>query len=121
VLVPQVDELGNDDTGVRSVELRVPLATYFPWRLRLGAPSAADRLASFAGTFVPLPRTEVERASRGDPRLSVERLYGSREKFLARVEEAAKALVAERFLLPADTAAARERMAATWDWVMKEE
>jgi hypothetical protein len=115
VRVPRVDSLGNDLGGVRSVEARVPLATYFPWQLRTGAGS--DRLVSFQGTFVPLPRTEAERAKARDPRPSIERQYGSRDAFLARVDAAAAGLVAERFLLKEDAAAARSRMAATWDWI----
>lgn len=118
VLVTQVDEVGNDAAGIRSVELRVPLASYFPWRLRGGSSGGADRLASFTGTFVPLARTEQERQASGDSRPSVESLYATREAFLARVDEATRALVAERFLLADDVAAARERMAATWEWVM---
>jgi len=47
-----------------------------------------------------------------DPRPSLEERYGSREAYVARVKEAAAALVAERLLLPADAeafvAAARE-------------
>jgi hypothetical protein len=114
--VSQVDSIGNDVGGIRSVEVRVPLATYFPWQLRTGA--ASDRMVSFRGTFVPLPRTEAERASTHDPRPSIERLYGgSRAAFLKRVDAAAAELVAERFLLEEDVAAARARMAATWDWV----
>jgi hypothetical protein len=120
VLVPRVDELGNDAAGIRSVELRVPLATYFPWRLRIGAPAATDRMASFTGTFVPLARTEKDRESSDDPRPSIERLYGSREAFLRRVDDATRELIGERFLLAADAQAARERMAATWDWLVKE-
>jgi hypothetical protein len=118
VLVPPVDSLGNELGGVRSAELRAPLATYLPWQLRgPAAPAGRDRLASFAGTFVPLPRTEAERARSGDPRPSLERLYGTRDAYLARADQAARALVAERFLLPEDAGAARARLAATWDWI----
>lgn len=116
IRVAQVDSIGNELGGIRSVEARVPLATYFPWQLRTGA--ASDRLASFAGTFVPLPRTEAERERNKDPRPSIEQLYGGdREGFLSRVDVAAAELVAERFLLAEDVPAARARMAATWDWV----
>jgi hypothetical protein len=118
VLVPRVDSLGNDLGGVRSVELRVPLATYFPWLLRLDAPAGTDRLASFRGTFVPLPRTDAERARAADPRPSVERLYGTRDAFLGRVDAAIRELIAERLLLGEDAAAARARMADTWNWIM---
>ena len=117
VLVPRVDRFGNDAAGIRSIELRVPLATYLPWRLRTGLPSGTDRLVSFTGTFIPLPRNERERAAGGDARPSVERLYRSRGAFLARVDAAAEALVRERFLLRDDVPAARQRMADTWDWI----
>jgi hypothetical protein len=116
VRVSQVDSIGNDIGGIRSVEARVPLATYFPWQLRTGA--ASDRMVSFQGTFVPLPRTDAERVGTHDPRPSIERLYGgNRDAFLKRVDTAAAELVAERFLLAEDVAAARARMAATWDWI----
>ncbi len=116
VLVPRADSLGNELGGIQSVELRVPVATYLPWQLRAVAPT--DRLVSFQGTFVPLPRTEADRVNSGDARPSLERLYSSRDAFLARVDRAIAALVAQRFLLPGDRAAARERMASTYDWVM---
>ena len=120
VLVSQVDSIGNDLGGIRTVELRVPLATYFPWQLRTGYPAAQDRLVSFQGTFVPLPRTEVERQRTGDTRPSIERLYGSEQVFLSRVDDATRALVAERFLLPDDVPTARARMEDVWHFVHAE-
>jgi hypothetical protein len=117
VLVPAVDAFGNDAAGIRSIELRVPLATYFPWQLRTGQAAGADRLVSFAGTFVPLPRTEADRRASGDSRPSIARLYPTRDAFLHQVDRAAAAMVRERVLLPGDVAAARQRMAATWDWI----
>ena len=118
VLVPRVDSIGNELGGIRSVELRVPLATYFPWQLRGLGRAAPERLVSFQGTFVPLPRDEAERSRTGDPRPSPERLYGTRDAFLGRVDAAGRELVAQRFLLADDLAAARARLASTWDWVM---
>jgi hypothetical protein len=120
VLVPRVDRFGNDAAGIRSIELRVPLASYLPWRLRTGLPSGTDRLVSFTGTFVPLPRTELERTSSGDARPSLEALYQSREAFLGQVDAAAAALVRERFLLEQDVPAARQRMADTWDFIARQ-
>jgi hypothetical protein len=115
VRVSQTDSIGNDLGGIRSVEARVPLATYFPWQLRIGA--ASDRMTSFGGTLVPLPRTDEERWRNHDPRPSIEKLYESREEFLRRADAAAAELVAERFMLQQDTSAAHGRMAATWDWI----
>ncbi len=117
VLVPRVDEFGNDLGGIRSIELRVPLATWFPWHLRTAAPAARDRLVSFSGTFVPLAPTDTERAQTGDSRPSIATLYTGREQFLRKVDAAAQELVKERFLLPQDVAAARQRMADIWDWI----
>ena len=56
VFVSGVDSLGNEVGGIRSIEILVPLATYYPWQLRTGMPVATDRLVSFRGTFVPLPK-----------------------------------------------------------------
>ena len=97
----------------------MPLATYLPWHLRTGQPAGADHLMSFTGTFVPLPLTEAARKASGDGRPSIERLYRDRAAFLERVDAEAQALVRDRFLLKDDVAAARQRMADTWDWIAK--
>jgi hypothetical protein len=115
VLVPRADSLGNELGGIQSVELRVPLASYLPWQLRTVSP--IDRLVSFQGTFVPLQRVEADRRAIGDGRPSIERLYPSRQAFLAAVDRATRTLASKRFLLAEDQAVARERMARTWDWV----
>jgi hypothetical protein len=114
-LVPRADSLGNELGGIQSVELRVPLASYLPWQLRTVPPT--DRLVSVQGTFVPLQRVESDRVAIGDSRPSLERLYRSRDAFLAAVDGATSALVSQRFLLPEDRAVARTRMERTWDWV----
>jgi len=116
--VPQVDGLGNEMGGVRGVELRVPLATYAPWNLRKGFSASPEELTDFLGTFIPFSRTEEERAARGDPRPSVEVLYGTREAYLERVRAATRSLVREGFLLPGDAARVVEEAEAHWDWVM---
>jgi hypothetical protein len=114
-LVPRADLLGNEMGGVQSIELLVPLASYLPWQLRTVPPT--DRLVSFQGTFVPLRRVEADRRSSGDSRPSLERMYPTRAAFVTAVERAARTLVSQRFLLPEDVPAARERMERTWEWV----
>jgi len=116
-LVPQVDGLGNEESGVRNVEVRAPLATYAPWNLRTGYPGATDELVDFTGTFLPLPRTEEERAARHDPRPSIASLYPSREAYLDRVRVASNDLVISGFLLAEDLDAVLERAGALWDWI----
>ncbi|HST07815.1 MAG TPA: alpha/beta hydrolase domain-containing protein [Gemmatimonadaceae bacterium] len=115
VYVSRVDSIGNDLGGIRSVEILVPLATYFPWQLRTGQAGGADRLASFRGTFVPLPRTEADRAATGDPRPSIAALYGDKAHFIRRVDDAISSLIGRRLMLPQDSSVAIARMTDIWD------
>jgi hypothetical protein len=117
-LVSQVDGLGNEMAGVRGWELRAPLATYAPWNLRWGFEGAQDELTNFRGTFIPLSRTEEERALRGDPRPSIQALYQDKELYLERVRAATRELYMEGFMLFSDGAAAVELADARWEWVM---
>jgi hypothetical protein len=55
--------------------------------------------------LIRFARTRTERDAAGDLRHSLEERYGSRENYIARVEAAAAALVADRLLLWADAAA----------------
>lgn len=116
-LVPQVDGLGNEMTGVRSVEIRVPVATYAPWNLRTGYPAATHELVDFSGTWIPLPWNEEQRAAHGDPRPSLEVLYGTRERYLDRVRLASEELALEGFLLPDDLDTVLTRAGQEWDWI----
>jgi Alpha/beta hydrolase domain len=52
----------------------------------------------------PLPFAPTARAplQAGDPRLSIEERYASKQAYLELVKKAAEALIAERFLLVAD-------------------
>ena len=51
----------------------------------------------------------------GDSRLSLEERYpGGEAEYVARYGEAADALVAERYLLPADAETLKESAAAAW-------
>jgi len=116
-LVPQVDALGNELAGVKTLEVRVPLATFTPWNLRAGLAGGNGELTDFLGTYVPLPRSETERQRTRDPRSSVERLYPTRADYLAAAARAAHELVAERLLLPEDTLRVLQRAASHWDWL----
>ncbi len=102
VLVPQVDDDGNDISGIRSLALQVPIGTYTGWNLgRAGR--YEDGFCSLQGSFIPFARTRSERAS-ADPRPSLEERYPTREAYVAAVRRAADGLVAQRFLLQADAA-----------------
>jgi hypothetical protein len=103
VLETQVDTDGNDVAGIRSVFLQAPIGTYTGWNL-----GRKDRfengMCNLQGSFIPFAATKAERLATGDPRLSIEERYPSRETYLAAFKKAAADLVAKRFLLPDDAA-----------------
>ena len=118
--VSQVDEFGNEVAGIRAVELRAPLATYYPWNLRQGRLGSPEELTDFRGTFVPLAATLVQRQARSDPRPSLEELYGSRAAYLELARQAAADLVRERLLRQEDVALVLEQAATRWDWTRQQ-
>jgi hypothetical protein len=120
-LVSQVDSLGNERAGVQNVAVRVPLATYTPWNLRLDAVRNRDELTDFYGSVMPLPRTPAEKRRTNDPRPAVTTLYDSRQGYLDRVAEAADTLINRGFLLSADRDRVLDRARRLWDWVMADE
>jgi hypothetical protein len=105
VLVPQVDEDGNERDGVRLPELTVPLATYTGWSLRDPSIGAPDQRCAFVGSYVPFARTADERKASGDPRKSIAERYAVREEYMARFTKALDVLVAARWILAEDRGA----------------
>jgi hypothetical protein len=107
---------------VRSVELRVPIATYLPWNLRGEASSGSpEELTDFTGTWIPMSPDDTARESRGDSRPSIHVLYPSRAAYVNRVRLAAGSLAGEGFLLAEDVAAVVMRAEAMWDWIHRPE
>ncbi len=117
-LVPQVDQDGNETSGIRMPEVAVPLASHTGWNLRSKAIGAPDEMLSFTGSYIPFPLTKSERESRHDPRLSVEERYRNKRDYLEKITEAAQKLVRDGFLLDSDLPAIRDRAAAEWDYVV---
>ncbi len=115
VFLPQTDEDGNDRAGVRLPELVLPLATYTGWNLRDPQTGMAGERISFLGAYLPFARTKAEREKTGDPRLSIEERYRSKEDYLERFGAAAAKLAADRFVLREDLPAMQERGAREWD------
>jgi hypothetical protein len=119
-LVPRVSlDDGNETSGVRPVDLRVPVATYTGWNLRTPAIGSPDLLYDMVGSFIPFARTKAERTRSGDPRPSIEERYGDKDGYMTKVSEAASALVRERFLLERDVPGVKAEAAARWDLVMQ--
>jgi hypothetical protein len=97
-LVPKTDELGNDLAGIRLPAVAVPLATYTGGGLRAAA-YGGDDLCDGAGSMIPLRTTETERIAAGDPRPSLEQLYGDHWGYVLRVARAALELYDQRLML----------------------
>jgi len=102
-LVPRADELGIDLGGLEQPVVAVPVATLTGWNLRTEE-FTLDDLCDLCGMTVPLFETAAERLAAGDPRLSLEELYGTHGGYVARIAAAARRLERERFLLPEDVA-----------------
>jgi hypothetical protein len=100
--VSDVDQDGNELSGIRLPDISVPLATYMGWNLRHAEMGASDQLMSLMGATVLFPVTREERESCGDPRLSIEERYTSKEIYLKQVQQTVQVLVEEGHLLAAD-------------------
>jgi hypothetical protein len=118
-LVSAVDEDGNELGGIRLPEITVPLAAHTGWNLRHPAIGGAEQLLVFAGATLPFARTRAEREASGDPRLSIDERYRSRDDYLARIRTAAERLVAERYLLAEDVETSVTFAARLWNWLAK--
>lgn len=105
VRVPRVDQVGIDRSSVKVPRVAVPTATLTGWNLR-SAPHTAYDLCDLNGMSVPLPETWKDALASGDPRPSLEGLYGSHAGYVAAVRDATDALVDDRLLLERDAAVA---------------
>jgi hypothetical protein len=93
----------------------VPLATVTGWNLRHPEVGGADQMLYFAGATLPFAKTRAERERTGDPRPSIAERYRSRDDYLARVREAATALVAAGYLLDEDVDTSLTFAARFWE------
>ena len=118
ILVPQVDADGNETGGLKMPEVAVPLATYTGWNLFNPESGPEDVLSSMQGSYIPFPRTTVERQRSSDPRRAIEERYRSREQYVGLVSDAALPLIDQGYLLAADLAPILDRASEHWDYLM---
>ena len=67
------------------------------------------------GSTIPFPVTAEARSSAGDPRQSVEELYSTRDGYLEQVQQAARSLVDEGYLLAEDVPTVVEQAGQLYD------
>ena len=117
LFVPDLDADGNLVAGVIVPEVATPLSTM--GKAVRAAGFAEGDLCGVNGSTIPFPRTKDERMALGDSRLSLEERYpGGEVEYMTRYGEAADALVAERYLLPADAETLKRSAAAAWSAAM---
>jgi hypothetical protein len=115
LLVPAVDQDGNERAGIRLPEIAVPLATYTGWNLRKPEIGAPGELVPLLGSTIAFPATRAARDAAKDPRRSIEERYPSRDEYLARVEQALDALVLKGYLIYDDGPRILQRAGDQWD------
>ncbi len=119
LLVPRVDDDGNELSGIRLPNVAVPLATYTGWNFRSPAIGQPDELLPLTGSFIPFPLTKAARDQAQDPRLSIEERYGSRIRYQRLVTDAAAKLVQQGYVLNEDMPAIMERALSNWDEITR--
>jgi hypothetical protein len=110
MLVPRVDEDGNEMGGVPTVQNDAPLATYLGWNITAGPsdvgydgrPFHAGQVCNYIGGMVPFFKTKAQRLAADDPRKSLEERYGTHDGYVAAVTAAANNAFAKGYLLAAD-------------------
>lgn len=118
IRVPAIDTLGNEASGIQSMELRVPIGTYTPWALRTGFPTSANEMVGYLGTFIPLTQSADLRGP-DDERSSLAELYPTRAVYDRRVAEEANSLVAEGWMLERDRDRIIAAAADRWAWITR--
>ena len=74
---------------------------------------------SLLGSSIPLAPTRAAREAARDPRRSIEERYKSQEDYLAKVEQAADALVKAGYLLVDDEPRILQRAGDQWDMIVR--
>jgi hypothetical protein len=101
VLVPQIDADGNDQPGIRTPHIEVPLATFTGWNMRLPGCAETD-LADLNGSYLPFAKSLGAQQASGDPRPSLQERYRSQAHYVRAIAMAAERLVEQRLLLEED-------------------
>jgi hypothetical protein len=108
ILLPQVDDDGNDIGGLKTAQVAVPLAVHTGWNLRNPAIGAPEELFSMTGSYVPFPRQVI-----------IDR-YRDRATYLGKVRDAARKLAGGRYMLEKDLSSVENISGKEWDFVMQQ-
>ena len=116
LLVPAVDDDGNEVAGIRLPEVSVPLGTFAGWRLRGKTAGAPWAIVGLQGFWRPFAASQSD----GDERRSVEDRYRDREDYVAQCEAAARELIEKGYLLERDLPVVSHRAGVMYDFVLRD-
>ena len=113
MLVPRVDQDGNEIGGIPTVLNDAPLGTYLGWNITAGPgdaqyegrPFHAGQICNYVGGMVPFAKTKAQRMANKDPRPSLEERYGTHAGYVAAVKKAADNASCKGYLLTGSEAA----------------
>ena len=108
-LVPAPDKDGTSTGGIRLPDIEAPLGTYLGWNPRNAAIGNPGYIARWDGSFFMFALSEAEREKASDPRPSIAKRYKDQGRYVQAIEQAARKLNKERFLLDEDMQAMGER------------
>jgi hypothetical protein len=97
VMVPAVDQDGNELGGVPTVQRDAPLATYLGWNITSSG-FHAGQVCNYVGGMVPFAKTPADKAP-GDPRKSLQERYGNHAGYVSAVRKAADNAACQGYLL----------------------
>jgi hypothetical protein len=100
ILVPKVDEDGNEVAGVRVPAIAVPRGTHTGWNLRRRGFAEGELV--LLGSYFPFAASKKERLASGDPRPSLEERYPTIDDYVNKIARAADELRNMKLLLSED-------------------
>ncbi|MBV8054615.1 MAG: hypothetical protein JO071_05175 [Deltaproteobacteria bacterium] len=100
ILVPKIDEDGNEVPGIRIPEIAVPRGTHTGWNLRRRGFAEGELV--LLGSYFPFAATKEERLASGDLRPSLEERYPTEDDYVTQIARAAEELRNMRLILSED-------------------
>lgn len=117
-LLPQVNQDGNEISGVLNPELVVPLATYTGWNFTHPDKGDPDTVVTNQGSYIPFARNREFREAANDPRLSIEERYIDKQDFLNQISAATQESIDSGYILAADKDGVVALASRHWDFLM---
>lgn len=114
LLVPQVDEDGNEIGGWHGLRRSLPVGTNTAWNGSDRGYAGFGIISGLSGAFFPFPLDERAREARKDPRLSLMERYGSQEGYMRAADKEIDRQIAAGFLLPDERQWSRDAMLINW-------